>query len=141
MRGDGPLEWLARTGAGRNLLLLAAGYLAVSIATVLMVGGMLAALPATYFRDDDRRPRPRVGAAGVIARVLRNALGLVLILLGLLLSLPAVPGQGVLTMLVGLMRVDFPSKRRLELKLVARPGVLEAMNRVRGWLRRPPLVR
>jgi len=142
MRGDGLLEWLARAGAGRNLLLLAAGYLAVSIVTVLIMAGMLAALPATYFRDDGRpRPRPRVGAAGVIARVLRNALGLVLILLGLLLSLPAVPGQGVLTMLVGLMLVDFPSKRRFELKLVARPGVLEAMNRFRGWLRRPPLVR
>jgi hypothetical protein len=43
-------------------------------------------------------------------------------------------------MLVGLMLVDFPGKRRFERKLVARPGVLEAMNRVRAWLRRPPLV-
>jgi hypothetical protein len=78
---------------------------------------------------------------GVIGRVLRNVVGLALIILGFLLSLPAVPGQGVLTMLVGLLLVDFPGKRRFERKLVARPGVLETMNRVRAWLRRPPLVR
>ena len=48
---------------------------------------------------------------------------------------------GVLTMLIGLMLVDFPGKRRLEQRLVARPGVLETMNRVRAWLGRPPLVR
>ena len=86
------------------------------------------------------RDGARGGASGVIGRVLRNALGLVLVILGLLLSLPGVPGQGVLTMLIGLMLMDFPGKRRLELKLVARPGVLEAMNRMRAWLRRPPLV-
>jgi hypothetical protein len=141
MLGDNSLAWLAGAGAGRNLLLVVAAYLTVSIVTILIVVGMLATLPATYFRDDGRlRPLPRGGAAGIIGRVLRNALGLVLILLGLLLSLPAVPGQGVLTMLIGLMLVDFPGKRRFELKVVARPGVLEAMNRVRAWLRRPPLV-
>ena len=41
----------------------------------------------------------------------------------------------------GLMLVDFPGKRVLEQKLVARRGVLETMNRVRAWLGRPPLVR
>jgi hypothetical protein len=128
-------------GPGRYLLLAVAGCFAVSIVSILIVVGMLATRPATYFRDEGRpRPLPRGGAAGVIGRVLRNAVGLVLILLGLLLSLPAVPGQGVLTMLIGLMLVDFPGKRRFELKLVARPGVLKALNRVRGWLRRPPLV-
>jgi hypothetical protein len=138
--GDGLLARLSAE-AGRNLLLLVAGYLAVLGVTLLIVVGVLAALPATYFRDDGSpRPPPQGGPAGVVGRALRNALGLVLIVLGLLLSLPAVPGQGVLTMLIGLLLVDLPGKRRFERKLVARPGVLEAMNRVRAWLRRPPLV-
>jgi hypothetical protein len=141
MLGDNLPAWVSGAGAGRNLLLLVGGYLAVFVVTILIVAGMLAALPATYFRDDgQRRPLPRGGIAGVVGRVLKNALGLVLIVLGFLLSLPAVPGQGVLTMLIGLMLMDFPGKRRFEQKLVARPGVLEAMNRVRAWLRRPPLV-
>ena len=135
------MGWLSGTGIGRNLLWLAAVYLAVFIITILVVLGVLAALPVTYFRDD-RQPRPllRGTIADVIGRALRNALGLVLIILGLLLSLPAVPGQGVLTVLIGLMLMDFPGKRRLARKLVARRGVLDAMNRVRAWLRRPPLV-
>ncbi len=135
------MTWLSGTGIGWNLLWLVAGYLAVFIITIVIVVGVLAALPATYFRDDGRPPPRRRGTIpGVIGRVLRNALGLVLIILGLLLSLPAVPGQGVLTVLIGLMLIDLPGKRRLEQKLVARPGVLEAMNRVRAWLCRPPLV-
>ena len=141
MLGANLLAWLSGAGTGRNLLLLAAGYLAVFVVTILIVVGILAVLPVTYFRDDGQpRPLPRGRAAGVVGRVLRNALGLVLIILGFLLSLPAIPGQGVLTMLIGLMLMDFPGKRRFEQKLVVRPGVLEAMNRVRAWLRRPPLV-
>lgn len=139
MLGDGPLAWLAGAG-GRNLLLLVAGYLAVFGVTLLIAVGMIAALPVTYFRDGDQPRLARRGPAAVVGRILRNALGLVLIVLGLFLSLPAVPGQGVLTMLIGLMLADFPGKRRFELKLVARPGTLATMNRVRGWLGRPPLV-
>lgn len=127
---------------GRNLWLLLGVYIVVFVVTILIVVVRLAALPVTYFRDDDTtRPPPQGGVVGIVARALKNALGLVLIVLGLLLSLPGVPGQGVLTMLIGLMLMDFPGKRRLERKLVARPGVLAAMNRVRAWLRRPPLER
>jgi hypothetical protein len=126
---------------GQNLLWLVLGYLVVFIITIIVVVGVVAALPATYFRDDGQpRPPLRGGIAVAIGRVLRNILGLVLIILGVLLSLPAVPGQGVLTMLIGLMLMDFPGKHRLERKLVARPSVLAAMNRMRAWLHRPPLV-
>ncbi len=76
----------------------------------------------------------------MVVRLAKNALGLVLVVVGLLLSLPGVPGQGVLTMLIGLMLLDFPGKRALERKLVARPRVLESMNRMRAWLGKPPLV-
>jgi hypothetical protein len=141
MLGDRLLTWLSEVGAGRPLLWLVAGYLAVFVVTLLIVVGMLAALPVTYFQDDGQPPPlPRGGVMGGVVRVLRNAVGLVLIVVGFVLALPAVPGQGVLTMLVGLMLVDFPGKRRFERKLVARPGVLETMNRVRAWLHRPPLM-
>ena len=126
----------------RYLLWLVAGYLAVSIVSIMIAVGALAALPVTYFRDGGQpRLLPRGGVTGFIGRVLKNILGVVLIILGFFLSLPGVPGQGVLTMLIGLMLVDFPGKRRFEQKLVTRPGVLETMNRVRAWLGRPPLVR
>lgn len=110
--------------------------------TVVILVAMLATLPANYFRDDVNVTRLRsAGALSVVKRLVKNGIGLVLIVLGALLSLPGIPGQGVLTMLIGLMLVDFPGKRALEHKLVARPGVVETMNRARAWLGRPPLVR
>jgi len=42
------------------------------------------------------------------------------------------PGQGLLTLLVGLLLMNFPGKYQLERWLVGRPGVLGALN----WLRR-----
>jgi hypothetical protein len=139
---DEALTWLSQSGAGRNVVLFVAGYVVVAAATMLILIVMLAALPATYFRDGaEAQPRRSRGPLNVVLRLAKNVLGIGLIVLGLLLSLPAVPGQGVLTMLIGLMLVDFPGKRPLEKKLVARPGVLETMNRLRAWLGRPPLLR
>jgi len=124
------------------LLLFVVGYVIVTAATILILAVILARLPATYFQEGaEAQPRRRGGTASMVVRLARNGLGIVLIVLGILLSLPAVPGQGVLTMLIGLMLVDFPGKRSLERKLVARPRVLETMNRVRAWLGKPPLVR
>jgi hypothetical protein len=49
------------------------------------------------------------------------------------------PGQGLLTILVGIVVADFHRKRDLELYLVRRPHVLPALNRVRSLLKRQPL--
>ena len=48
------------------------------------------------------------------------------------------PGQGILTILAGIMLLDFPGKHRLLRWIVAHPQVLRTLN----WLRRrghPPL--
>ncbi len=42
------------------------------------------------------------------------------------------PGQGLLTLLIGLLLLNFPGKYRLERWLVRRPGVLRTLN----WVRR-----
>ena len=136
------LAWLLDGRTGRNLLLVVMGYVGALVVTVVILVAILATLPASYFRDDFKEQRPHhAGALGAAKRLAKNGLGLMLIVLGALLSLPGIPGQGVLTMLIGLMLVDFPGERRVERSLAARPGVLETMNRVRVWLGRPPLVR
>ena len=60
--------------------------------------------------------------------------------LGIVLSLPGVPGQGLLTILLGIMIMDFPGKDRLEQKLLSRPSIVNAINRLRGRFNKPPLV-
>lgn len=98
---------------------------------------MLLALPPAYFRDE-RAPAP-AERRFIVWRIGRNLLGLALIALGIVLSLPLVPGQGLLTILIGALLVDFPGRRRLELALVRQRGVLAALNTIRKRFGRPPL--
>jgi hypothetical protein len=67
------------------------------------------------------------------------ALGVILLLLGIVLSLPLVPGPGIVLLLVGLSLVEFPGKRTLEARLVGMPGVLSKVNAIRRRFGRAPL--
>ena len=72
-------------------------------------------------------------------RIAKNILGLALIALGVLLSVPGIPGQGLLTIVIGLILLDYPGQAKLERRLAARPVVLRAINRVRARFGRPPM--
>ena len=72
--------------------------------------------------------------------VLKNMLGAMLVILGAILSLPGMPGQGLLTILAGVLLLDFPGKRSLLLKMFRRPLLLRSINRLRMKFSRPPLV-
>ncbi|REJ76825.1 MAG: hypothetical protein DWQ29_15470 [Planctomycetota bacterium] len=65
-------------------------------------------------------------------RVLKNLLGVFLVLAGLAMSVPAVPGQGLLTILIGITLLDLPGKRKMELAIVRRKRVLRAINWIRA---------
>lgn len=129
-----------RLSAERLLIALGVWVLATAL-TLAVAAAVVVTLPADYFGRRLHRPRAAPAAGlGLVAYVARNLLGLALILVGVLLSLPGIPGQGILTMLIGLMLVDFPGRRRLERRLVAWPGVLAALNRLRRRFGKPPLV-
>lgn len=72
--------------------------------------------------------------------VLKNLLGLVLVAVGLVLSLPGVPGQGLLTIFAGILLIDVPGKRRLELAILRRPTIRKGVDRLRARFKRAPLL-
>lgn len=76
----------------------------------------------------------------LVRTVGKNVLGAVLVVLGVVLSLPGVPGQGILTILVGVMLLDVPGKRKLERRILCRPAVLRSVNRLRARFERAPLL-
>ncbi len=118
---------------GRGFLLGAALIVA---ATALSTGACLlvvARLPADYFVNRRRPVSPWV------QKIARNLLGVLLVAVGLVLSIPGVPGQGLLTIFAGLLLIDFPGKFRFERGLVSRPRVLSLLNRLRVRVGRPPL--
>jgi hypothetical protein len=127
---DGTLAWITDNGT----LLGALGLVGVVslIATVALLPFLVVRIPEDYFRHRQRRhdyarDRHPLIHHGIV--VLKNALGLALILAGV--AMLVLPGQGLLTLLIGLMLTDFPGKYALEKRIVGQPGVLRAVN----WLR------
>lgn len=102
------------------------------VLAILLLPLFVAAIPDNYFDQEKRMGLDPSRPAILIwlFRALKNILGLVLILAGLLMLL--LPGQGILTILVGMMLMNYPGKYRLERKLVSQPRVLALVN----WLRR-----
>ncbi|MEJ7730800.1 MAG: hypothetical protein WKG00_16475 [Polyangiaceae bacterium] len=82
----------------------------------------------------DGRPR-WVRMAGVVGR---NVAGAVLVVVGIVLSVPGVPGQGLLTILVGIILLDIPGKKRLERRILGIRAVQSAVTRLRKRYGREP---
>ena len=74
----------------------------------------------------------------LLLRGLKNVAGGGLVLLGL--AMLVLPGQGILTILIGLTFLDFPGKRRLEIWIVKRPSIRRRLDRVREKAGRPRLI-
>ena len=117
-------------------------YLVTFLGSTVVTACLVIRLPATYFCDAS--PRNVWGDRHPVLRwtgfLLKNLLGILLIVLGGIMSLPIIPGPGILTLVLGVMLLDFPGKRRLEQWLVRRATVLKAMNRLRQRYGKPPLV-
>ncbi|HSE23036.1 MAG TPA: hypothetical protein VLB68_15330 [Pyrinomonadaceae bacterium] len=106
-----------------------------------IVSFILVKLPADHFKKGHHvefwsGPRPALNAAKVIGK---NILGILLVAIGIVLSLPGVPGQGLLTVLLGVMLLDFPGKTSLERKLLSRQEITRTINRLRAKFDKPPL--
>jgi hypothetical protein len=99
---------------------------------MLVAGGVLLSLPADYLREGDRAERHWLARTG------RTLLGIVLIGVGVVLSVPGIPGQGILTIVAGLTLIEFPGRHRLITAILTRPTVLRAANRLRLRFKRPP---
>lgn len=69
----------------------------------------------------------------------RLLLGVVLVLAGVIMALPGVPGQGLLTVLAGLLLLDLPGQRAFLRRRLAHPGTFRTVNRLREKLGKPPL--
>ena len=127
---------------GQDLIVAVLIFAATLVASSVIVAAVIVRLPPDYLSSSgagDKQDSSR-GRSSAVVKVLRNLLGWVLIAVGLVLSLPGLPGQGLLTVLAGLFLVDFPGKRGLLRKLLSKPFLLKAINRLRAKFSRPPLV-
>lgn len=112
------------------------------VASLVVVTVLLVNLPPNFFLESHSRHlwidrHPVIRWSGLI---LKNAVGWFLVLLGGVLVLPGIPGQGVLTILLGLVLVDFPGKKKVERRVLSRPRLRARINQLRQWFGKPPLL-
>jgi hypothetical protein len=121
------LFWIS-IGSGIALLL-----------TAIAIPIVIVKLPTDYLVNDQKKSwldaQPVVVRA--VLRVGKNLFGVVLVLLGIIMLV--LPGQGVLSIILGLSLVDFPGRLALQCKLIRRPKVIDSINWIRKKFHRPPL--
>ncbi len=104
----------------------------VFVLSLLAMPALAVRIPPDYFTHDERPASwlaSRHPLLRLTLRIAKNVLGCVFMLAGI--AMLVLPGQGLLTMLIGFLMLDFPGKYRLEKWLVGRRLVLRPIN----WLR------
>ena len=114
--------------------------LAMFVVSLVVFPLVVANLPKNYFVRDRRDPahqQRRHPVVWVSLTVVKNVFGFTLILAGI--AMLVLPGQGILTILMGLALTNFPGKFTLERRLVRQPSVGKALNRIRKLAGKPRL--
>jgi len=129
------LEWASRPAV---LTTLFASSSVSLVASVIALPWYLKRLPPDYFVSATtqrvRTTRSLSGSAFVIAK---NVVGALLVLAGV--AMLVLPGQGIATIVVGVLMMQFPGKRRLERRLLSIPPLLRAVNAMRVRSGQPEL--
>ncbi len=115
---------------------LVAGSLLVSVGGLWAVRWLVLSIPSDYFnappRGGWRDRHPLIRWTLVVGK---NAIGAILLLLGITMLLT--PGPGIVTLLVAVILLDVPGKRALERRIITLPSVLHWINRLRSRANRP----
>jgi hypothetical protein len=73
----------------------------------------------------------------LLSIIIKNILGYALIIGGILMLV--LPGQGLFTIMIGLMLSNYPGKYFIEKRFIAIPSVLKTINWLRKKSDKPPL--
>lgn len=117
----------------RSLLGIIAGVsVLMFIASILSLPYLVSLIPDDYFQ----RPEPyhlhhkfKHPLIRLLVITVKNLIGWLLVITGILMLV--LPGQGLITLALGLILIDFPGKRSLECRVVSNEKVLHTIN----WLR------
>jgi hypothetical protein len=113
--------------------------LILMIVTLVVLPIVVAKLPDDYFTKEKREPASRTRKYPVFwaaLSILKNLLGLLLIAVGV--AMLVLPGQGMVTILIGLALTNFPGKYKLECRIACQPAVMTTLNKIRELAGRPP---
>ena len=111
------------------------------LGTLAFIPWFIIRIPADYFSASRRGsllPDGIPPSLKVLAFLVKNIIGLIIVLLGI--AMLVLPGQGLLMILIGLALVEFPGKYKLERWLISRAPVYKSANWLREKGHKEPLV-
>jgi hypothetical protein len=104
----------------------------VFVATLIVIPWLILRIPADYFSNpssDRFSPLGNHPVAILVVDIFRNTIGTLLFVLGIILLV--LPGQGLLTIIMGIVITRFPGKRRFVYWVANRKSVHQSLN----WIR------
>ena len=113
----------------------------ILVFSALSIGFFIKKIPYDYFLKNERgitHYKNNSPILWVIILVLKNIIGYCLILGGILMLV--LPGQGLLTILVGLMLSDYPGKFELEKRIIKTKLILKTINWYRAKSNIQPII-
>ena len=124
------------------LFLLGSLSIFILIISVFMMVLIISFLPEDYFKSENRNlissvQNSRYPLLKLLVLITKNFFGILLLLSGILMLV--LPGQGVLTIITGLVFMDYPGKYKFERNLLKQKGVINSINWIRSRLSKPPL--
>jgi hypothetical protein len=124
------------------LFLLGSLSIFILIISVFMMVLIISFLPEDYFKSENRNLISSVQNSHypllkLLVLITKNFFGVLLLLSGILMLV--LPGQGILTIITGLVFMDYPGKYKFERKLLRQKGVINSINWIRSLLNKPSL--
>lgn len=132
------LEWFRNyevliwwTGAASVLMFLG---------SLCVIPIILIKIPADYFSSLETKYRINVRDLSffrLLYLIFKNMVGIAFILAGFIMLL--LPGQGILTIIVGMSLLNFPGKYRLVRNIIRNKIILDTINKLRSKADKPPI--
>lgn len=116
------------------------GSMLMFLGSLLLIPLLVAMIPHDYFAHESRVPSPWKQIHPVfrlVVLVIKNLFGWLILLAGIVMLV--LPGQGLLSIFIGLLLMDYPGKYQLERWVVTRPRLLHIINQLRLKRGKPEL--
>jgi len=98
------------------------------VGSLILVPLVIAQMPSDYFVST-KASSTSLSPTRMLLHLLKNLFGYLFLILGFLMLF--LPGQGVLTLVLGVSLIDFPGKRKFQLKLLKPRKVRQSI----AWIR------
>ncbi len=110
------------------------------IVSLVLIPWMLIQIPQDYFSHKKRqkyRLRNKPPIVRFLFFLIKNIFGIIFIISGIIMLF--IPGQGIVTIIMGTILTDFPYKYKIERWIIKHPKILRPINQLRKKAKKEPL--